>query len=575
MPAAVVSLLLAASAPCAAQTARVQIVLEGVAGESRTNVLSVLSLATAAREGELPVERIRRLHTRAPREIELALQPFGHYRPTIQSELRTDGPRWTARYRIDPGPAIRITRIELRVRGAGSEDARLRETAVRFPLKTGDVLRHALYESGKRALATQAANTGYLDATFETSQISIDLEAYTAEIVLHFDTGARFSFGPVSFNQNVLNPAVLEGFVTFRRGDPFNVTRLLEFQAALSGSPYFSRVEVQPRRDHAVGLEVPIEVDLVPRKPQRYELGIGYGTDTGPRGTVEVEQRRLNRRGHRARAETRISSIEQSIAARYMIPSRYPRTEVLSFYAGFAHLAPTSSASDKIIVGTSLGRSPGRWQETYSLAFERESFRVGPDTAVSMLLIPSVSWSRTDADELIFARRGYRLRVEIQGSHDALLSSATFFLIKTHAKVIRSLGGRTRLIGRADLGVNLTSEFRELPPTIRFFAGGDQSVRGYAYRSLGPMDDQGLMIGGRRLAVLSAELEQRFHERWGIALFFDTGDAVDSFSFSLNHGAGLGLRWLSPIGLVRADAALALSRSGTPIRFHVTIGPDL
>ena len=558
-----------------AQTARVRVEVTGIDGVARANVLSVMSLAAAAREGDLPAERIRRLHHRAPGEIELALQPFGFHRPVIDSELISEGTRWTARYRIDPGVPLKISRIRLTLNGAGMTDTLLQQAVARFPLAQGDAIRHDLYELGKATLATRAASLGYLDAAFDTSAIRIDLEAYSAEVVLHFNTGPRFVYGPVTFKQEVLDPGVLSGYVTFRRGQPIDASQLLRLQSALSGGPYFSRVEVRPRRDLADGLEVPIEVELVPRKPQRYEAGFGYGTDTGPRGTFEVEQRRLNRQGHRAAGDTKVSLIEQSVTARYVIPSRHPRTEVLTFFAGFAHLAPTSSASDKIVAGATLTRSRGSWDETFSLTYEREAFTVGPDSGTSNLLIPSASWTRTQADDRIFTRNGFRLRLQLLGSYESFLSSTSFLLGSAHGKVIVSPARRTRLIARADVGGNLTSDFRELPPTIRFFAGGDQSVRGFKYRSLGPRDDAGVLIGGSGLLALSAEIEQRLLERWGIAVFYDVGNAMNSLSSRLEQGAGLGLRWLSPVGLVRVDGALAISQPGTPFRLHLAIGPEL
>ncbi len=169
--------VLASSA--AAQTARLRVELEGVGGPIRANIRSVLSISAAAREGQVAVERIRRLHARAPGEIRLALQPFGYYRAQVETELRAEGDRFLARYRIDPGPLLRIARISLKLRGDGADDAQLREAADRFPLREGDPLRHGDHESGKTALARRAADRGYLDATFATSEIRIDLEAYT------------------------------------------------------------------------------------------------------------------------------------------------------------------------------------------------------------------------------------------------------------------------------------------------------------------------------------------------------------------------------------------------------------
>jgi translocation and assembly module TamA len=566
--------LLLVPAAASAQTGGVRVVIDGVSGRPRSNILSALSIAAAASEGSLSAERVRQLHERAPAEIGLALEPFGFYRPRIESDLAFERPRWIARYRIEPGPPLPVTRIDLQVRGDGSDDPQIREAAARFPLAEGQPLRHDQYEAGKLALAGRAADRGYLDATFARSEIRIDRAAYTAEIVLHLETGPRFNFGPVVFNQEILEPAVLVGYVTFQQGEPLDLSKLIELQAQLSAEPYFSRVEVEPRRDLAEALEVPIHVDMEPRKPQRYEVGVGYGTDTGPRASFHTEHRRINRRGHRASGEVRVSTIEQRVAARYLIPSRYPSTRVVSLFAGYAHLAPTASASDKIVVGASLGRTRGVWQETYSLTFEEEWFTVGVDEGRFGALMPTVAWSTTQADDRLNARRGHRVRFEIRGGHDAVLSDASFLQLKAHGKVILPLGRRARIIGRSDLGGIITDDFRRLPPTIRFFAGGDQNVRGFEYKSLGPRDEEGNVIGGEVVMVFSGELDYRFLGRWSVAAFYDTGNALHEFALSLEQSVGIGVRWTSPIGPVRVDGAFAVSRSSLPFRLHLAIGPD-
>ena len=137
------------------------------------------------------------------------------------------------------------------------------------------------------------------------------------------------------------------------------------------------------------------------------------------------------------------------------------------------------------------------------------------------------------------------------------------------------MAAKTRVLARLDLGGTLTSKLRELPPSIRYFAGGDQSVRGYAYRSLGPVDGVGDVIGGRVLAVASVEMDQQVFHRFMVAGFFDVGNAMDSANWNTEQGLGGGIRWLSPVGLVRLDLAVALSESGNPLRLHITVGPDL
>jgi translocation and assembly module TamA len=558
-----------------AQDAPVRIQVEGVRGEERRNVMATLSIALSGSERVVSESRVRQLHSRAPGEVNLALQPFGYYRSQVESNLHFERDVWVASYVIDLGPRVTVSTVDIAITGDGREQEAFRRTVASYPLAPGGPLLHAAYELGKTRLINTASELGYLDARFERSELRVDLESYTAEIDLVYHTGPRFNFGPVTFDQDIVDPDLLRSSVGFRQGEPFSVTSLLDLQSTLGDSPYFSRVEVVPRRDLADGLEVPVEVHLVPRRPQRYEIGVGYGTNTGPRGSFEAEFRRLNRRGHRSGAQISASLIERRVSGRYVIPLAHTRSGVFSIAVGYARLTPTTSSSDVILASGTLGRTRGHWQETVDLTFQLEDFVVGSDTGKANLLMPSLSWSLTKADDRLFPTRGGRIHMELLGAARGLGSTASFGTVKLSGKLIRSLLARTRLLVRLDLGGTVTSQLRELPPSIRFFAGGDQSVRGYEYRSLGPVDEFGNVIGGQTLAVASVELEQRLIRRWGVAGFVDAGNAFDSWSGSLEYGVGGGIRWLSPVGLVRLDLAVAVSQPGNPLRFHITIGPDL
>jgi translocation and assembly module TamA len=567
--------------PSAVYAEKVRVEVDGLERDLRRNVLATLSLEEARGDDDLDEDRIRRLHARAPEEIQTALQPFGYYRPGVQSTLEREGDTWLARYTVEPGPALKVTRRDVEILGEGAGDPGFRELVREFPLAEGETLFHPDYEEGKTALEEYAAENGYLDAAFQTNEIRVDLASYTSEVVLRYDTGPRYRFGPVTFNQDFLYPDLLRGYITWKEGEPLDVNELLQAQNALSDSPYFQRVEVLPRQDQAQGLEVPIEVNLTASRKQRWTAGAGYGTDTGPRGTAGVELRRINRRGHRGQSEARISQIEKSFSASYQIPGPYPRTDVLTFQVGYADLRPETSESQNALVGVGLTQARGSWREAYGLNFQREDFEVGVDEGTSDLLIPQASWDRVKADDRISATSGQRLQFKLRGADEALLSNASFLQAQAEGKLIHSFADRFRFIGRAQMGYTETDQFRELPPTMRFFAGGDQSVRGFEYQQLGSLDEEGNVIGGPVLLTGSVELEYRFLqkwrflEKWGIAAFYDTGNAMESFSGSLERGAGVGLRWVSPIGPIRADAAWALSEPGRPVRFHLTVGPDL
>ena len=557
---------------------KVKVDVDGVRRELRLNILSALSLSRED-DGKLTEDRIRSLHAQAPEEIGEALQPYGYYKPQVRSELRQDGKTWVAHYEVDAGPAIKIASVDLRITGAGATDPRYQEIESHFPVQKGEILHHPEYEQGKKLLTDLAAEAGYLDATFEENQVRVDLERYQADVVLHYSTGPRYLFGPVFFHQDVLDGGLLTGYINFKPGEPLDVNKVLQLQNSLSDSPYWSRVEVVYQSEKAEGLEVPIDVNLVPAKTMRFSGGAGYGTDTGPRVKGTWDLRRINRRGHRAHIEASVSQIEQSFLSSYLIPGPYPRTDTLAFNLAYDRQSTNTLDSTSGLVGAQYSRLLGSWNETFALNFQRENYTVGVDKGDSNLLVPSAGLERVRADDRIDTTNGDRLRFTLQGTAENPLSDATFVQGLADAKAIRTLGGlggRNRLIGRAQLGYTATDDFRILPPRFRFFAGGDQSVRGFRYQSLGTKDEEGNVIGGEALLVASLEYEYRFRPKWGIAAFYDTGNAFHDFSgLDLARGAGVGIRWRSPIGPVRADVAYGLSDPNHPIVFHLNIGPDL
>lgn len=568
--------LLCLGSPLAAQSARVGVEVEGVSGVLKRNIRSALALSSPADSRDtISTLRIRRLYDRAPEQIEQALQPFGFYRPTIISELTT-GTRWVARFTVDSGPRLTLASVDLQVHGAGREDSLIQAAVAAFPLAAGDPLLHQKYTAGKLAIARAALNRGYLDAVFDTAQIRIDRDRYESAIVLNLRTGPQYYFGTVTVDQDLVDPRVLQGYVTIVPGEPFDLRRLRDIQAKLTATSYFSQVEVQAPRDSAVDFEIPVVITVQARKAQHFNVGVGYGTNTNARVTLNADFRRLNGKGHYASINLRTSTIEQSLSARYSIPAAYPRTRLVEFSTGLAFLEPVSYNTNKFVFGMDLSKWAGKWRETISIAYSYEDYVVGgADTGTSNLLIASTNFTRVTADNNIFATKGTQIGFEARAAIRGVVSNASFLEISLPAKSIFPLPGSSRLITRMELGYILTDQFFDLPPTVRFFTGGDRSVRGYQFQSLGPSDSAGNITGGDVLAVASAEVNWFFYKSVGAAVFFDAGNALDGLSdISLAQGTGFGFRWRSPIGPVGIDLAWAITEEGNPRRFHITLGPD-
>lgn len=570
--------------PRPADAVRLSFEFEGVRGTLRDNVLSLLEIDDAAGTKGLTEAGIRRLHAAALRDIPRALEPFGHYRPTVDASLEPSVESWQARYAVDPGPRVPVREVEVAVEGAGSDDAAFRTLVESFPLTPGEPLEHAPYEEAKAAFLDRTVENGYFDAAFRRSEIVVDLDAYAADIGLILDTGPRYRFGEVTFIQDVVRPEILTGYIPFETGQPFETRQLARLERSLQDSGLWSRVLIEPRPDRAdEAHSVPVEVVLVPRPRRRDAIGLGYSTDTGGRVTFTMEFRRLNRSGHRGQIDFKLAELDQSAGFQYVIPRPETGRGILRLEGGHSNLQPDTYESTVTFAGPSLSRIQGGWRQTLSLRAERHDFSIGEDSGIVDLLAPGVSWSRTVADDTLYPRSAFRLDFLARAGAEAALSDVSFLRLYGRGKLVRPIGSKVRFLGRLELGGLLHDGFSGLPPALRFFAGGDQSVRGFGYLELGPRtepagDDQsGEVTGGDLLLTASAELEWRAFGDWGAALFYDIGNAFDSDAadFSFERGAGVGLRWFSPIGLVRADVAWGLSRPDPPLRVHLGLGLDL
>ncbi len=562
-----IALLLAAVAVEAA----VKVQLEGVDGDQTKNVEAFLSIYRERDAESLTEGRVQRLHERAPEQIKEALAPFGLYRVSVESELTpaADG-NWVAKYRITPGSPIPLGKLDVRVTGEGSAEPDQPDLG----LKSGEPFTHAAYEAAKAKLKGFARERGYLDARFAQSRVEVDLDAYRADVTIVLETGPRFYFGEISFEQEGFDPAFLRKFVDVSPGEPFSDKALLGLQGALINTDYFSNVEVHPRLAETADQRVPVDVNLTRSKANRYRFGLGYGTDTGVRGTVDWTRRYIGEQGHSAGVELLLSPALQRLDAYYRIPLENPRKEFAQFRASGERYDTDSRKGTLASLRAEHNTFFDKWQQILAVDYDYE---VPEDDLESEYynLMPNAAWTWKVLDDPIFTRSGVRVDFKVQGSYEGLLSSSSFLQGYTRVKAIYPPLENTRLIARAELGASLADTVGDIPTSRRFYAGGDNSVRGYAYEELSPEDADGKKTGGKHLVFGSLEVDHRVTGDWFGAAFVDAGNAFNDFgNMDLKPSAGVGVRWLSPVGLIRFDIAKPLQDDGD-IRIHLVIGPDL
>ncbi len=555
-----------------------EIELSGGTKSLRENIRQHLTLADES--CKTPMWRLHARLNDAENEIALAAQALGFYELQYEAELRNDKDCWGLDIKLTPGEPVRVKEVRIEINGQGGQDRVFQSLYDKPGIKIGNRLNHGSYEALKARFGTLASIHGYFDAEFEHSQISINTEERTAIIELIYNTGTRYRIGEINLQHNILNDDFLRRYFNIAEGDYYDSDKLLELKNLYNASNYFSVASIAPDLQELKDKKVTINMQLEERKRREYSVGAGVDTDAGPRVLLGFEDRYVNPRGHSIAADINAADKKTKALLAYKIPMRHPQYEFLRIYTGYEREITDTTRSYKDTYGTSYTYyQNSEWLQTYALDYEQEDSIIAdkPETRTH-LIIPSVAFNRIQTDTTPYPLSGWTLMAKLSGSPESLGSDFSFLQLRLRAKYIKGLSFG-RILLRSELGTTQLGDIDVLPASVLFFAGGDASVRGYAYESLGPteLNDEGkeVVVGGNNLLVNSIEYDYLFEDtKWAAAVFFDAGNAAKNTDIDLMRGAGLGARWISPIGPIRLDVAKALD-GDKGWRLHITMGPDL
>jgi len=580
-----------------AAVANIEIEVRGVGDELRANVLAYLSFERYRKSESLTPDTLERLHNRIEREVAAALKPFGYYAPTVRSDLDDlGGGNWRVTLDIEPGPPVVMGEVKVSVRGPGADDPLFTRIVSDPPLRRGQQLNHAFYERTKNDLQRTAATYGYLDARLLKSELRVDPDQHTASATLELETGSRYRFGTTHIEQDAVDEALVRRFMRYEQDEPFDMTELLRTQFALDDSQYFSTVEVLPGDRDNVEHVVPVSIRAERNRRNRYSFGVGYGTDTEARGTVGWEDRRVNSRGHRFNVQLKGASTAQSLQSHYIVPTGDPALEKLALETTYEKRRLADIDTRDFSLEPSFTRVRGQWQYVWFVTATNTSTRSAVTNQTDNLLIPGINLAsvpRGYLGEALFSRGFF---AELRGSHNVFGSDSDFLQLDLQMERVFDLGPVWHVLLRGEVGASLIDEFNKLPGSVRFFAGGDRSVRGFGYNELSPVEtvkvfdadgnpvidpETGLQVtqdvktGGKHLLTGTVEIIRDLPRSLAIAAFFDIGNAFDKFGDSLENSAGLGLRWRLPVVTVGIDVAQPLSEKDAGPRLHLNFSPKL
>jgi translocation and assembly module TamA len=561
-------------APCA-WAQQVEVTVEGDYPQLKDNAEAFIGEV----EGR-SANSLRRYAATAVSQASKAVRALGYYQPQIDWRVEEDEDDDGARLilTIQPGEPVRVTSRTVEIRGPAGSDAKFTRELPDKPAE-GDILNHGEYATLRDTIQTRARQRGYFDGQFLEKSLRVNPETRTAEVTLIYESGERYRLGAVSFEEgHWFEIGLLEDFVTFEPGIPYHTDEIAKLNRDLSSSGYFSGVDIDARPANAVDRVIPVSVGLTRRPPRSLGVGVGFSTDVGPRFRGNWREHWINPMGHKRGAETELSVPRQSVSGWYELPLDPPMTDLIRLTAGYQREDIENVESELLTFGQQWQHQlDNDWLQVLSFRWEGERYNIGNDeTGTSSLFLPGLGYSKRYADQALDPSQGYRLQFDVTGAHRAVLSTVDVLHASALAKGLYTIFDNHRFLGRVQVGGVATNKFEDVPPSLRFFAGGDQSVRGYGYETLSPENENGVAVGGRFLMVGSVEYQYQFAQQWRGALFVDHGNAINDPLDPLATGAGVGLRWVSPVGPLRLDIAKGLDPEfGGGWRVHFSMGPEL
>ena len=583
-----------------AHGAGVDVDVRGVDEALRANVLAYLSFERYRKGGaELSADTVERLHNRVEREVDDALRPFGYYEPKVESSVTEAGHGdWKVVIDITPGTPVVVEHIDVHVDGPGETDPLFTRILEHLPLHAGDRLSHAAYEGIKNELQRTAATFGYLDAKLVRNELVVDPPNHKANIALELDTGRRYHFGATTIEQHVVRDKLVRRYLRYHEGDLYDLTQVLRTQFALDDSQYFVNLEVLPGDPDRQTLTVPVKIRADPSRRHRYSIGAGYATDTGVRGTLGFEDRHLNSLGHSFGVEIQAAQVTRYyVQSHYRIPVGDPALENISLNASIEQQTLADVTATTQSLGPSFTQVHGNFQTVFQVNAVRTTSSDLNGSETDRLLVPEIDLASVPKNYLGEALFEHPFFAELKGSDGALGSDANFLQLHMQGERVFRLAPKWHLLLRDEIGATLVSRFSSLPAVYRFFAGGDNSVRGFAYNELSPTEpvctvnpQTGqflktaagtcqsvagyIKVGGKDLVTGTVEVIRDLPRNLGIATFVDYGNAFNGFGPQLEYSVGIGLRVRLPVLTLGIDIAQPLSVNAGP-RLHINFSPKL
>lgn len=510
------------------------------------------------------------------------LRVFGYYSPVINIKFypKNNNSTDVLVIYINKGWPVKIAKVNIILRGEARNDKDYENLIIYRKPSKNTILNHENYDKLKNGLSSLALSKGYFDADFRKSQLNISIEHYKAYYNIDFDSGRRYSYGKVRFHNSQIHKKYLTNISSIHEGVPYSANSLANLNHKLAATNWFSSIVISPDfNDSKNSKVISLDVRVVPRKQNSIEIGVGYISDTGLHLKSTWNKPWINSCGHSLESHVSFSKQEQIAYLNYKIPLlKNPLEQYYLFQYGFTRedINRIKYNSSTLNISRYWNFSSG-WQRVVNIKWSLDHITEGNVTKRTMIFCPGISISRSRQRGILIPTWGDSQKYSLDISNKNLVSNINFYIIQIQSVWIRTFKNEHRFITRGNFGWIQTNNFKKIPPFLRFFVGGDRSIRGYKYKSISPQNKTNTIVGASKLITGSLEYQYNINRKWWGAIFFDIGEGVNNIRKSnYKIGIGVGVRWESPLGLIKMDIATPINdkREHSP-QIYIGLGPEL
>lgn len=509
------------------------------------------------------------------RRLELMFKEQGYFSAKVTVEEKRDQTQKAVAltFVAKQGPPTLVAKTELIWEDEDTRRLWREDVAKLIQLKPGERFVLKQYETTKQDISRYFANQAR-PANQVLGQVRVYPAKQRAVILLKIRPGLRYLFGDsqVTGNERIGRKFILNE-ATYTQGQPYSLDSLEETQRALLNTGFFSSATLKPLYAQAKGNRVPIAIEVRERDPHSIQLGVGWGTEDRFRVRIQQVNRNVLGWNETLSIEGKLSAIYTGLVGTLKKPYILNRRSTLVMRGGIEQRDNEAFINNRLFVNPALEYViDNEWSWFFGYNVEQDRMRElktkvpDPSFENQTFFITSFPMGLIydSRDSLLDATKGSYGRLEVEASLRELGSDLGFIRAEADLRHIAPLPmERWYLALRAGAGVAYALPGTETVPLIRrFFPGGSDSVRGYPYQRLGPLDSSGRPLGGEVMALGSVEVRFPLYKELGGVAFVDMGNAWESINTSfgsLRYTAGVGLRYNTPVGPLRVDIGYQLN----------------